>query len=362
MADEIVLNREDKNLTLDLNEREKALMDELEVSHQPPKRVSFRPRPEVRHVPRNEPIDDFINENKRSSSARPDHLDEEDEEGSYSEDPEMQYESKEQQPSPGYKTIEDEKADLLNKIERLIKKGLKTTEKLNAYSDIELIRTEYKRMMYHVESDQAIKLARRVLIACTTGLEFLNRRFDPFDLKLDGWSENMMENVDDYDQVFEELHDKYKEKINVAPEIKLMMMVGGSAMMFHLSKKMFGGMDTGGINPATILKQNPNLMNDMMNAVKNAQNAPPPEPSKNQDGRREMKGPGFDLGSLMGGFMPPPMAENTRPVVREETIPEIPDDQDDDISDIISINSDTKDVTVKTRKRKGTKDKKVLVL
>lgn len=360
MEDEIVLSR-DKNLTLDLNDKEKALMDEIQVNHQPPKRVSFRPRPEVRHIPRSEPMDEFINENKRNSSAEPEHFDEEDEEGSYSEDPEMQYESREPKPSDGYKTIEDEKADLLNKIERLIKKGLKTTEKLNAYSDIELIRTEYKRMMYHVESDQAIKLARRVLIACTTGIEFLNRRFDPFDLKLDGWSENMMENVDDYDQVFEELHDKYKEKINVAPEIKLIMMVGGSAMMFHLSKKMFGGMDTGGINPATILKQNPNLMNDMMNAVKNAQNAPPtPEPQQNQSGRREMRGPGFDLGSLMGGFMPPPMAENTRPVVREEPVAEKM--SDDDISDIISINSDTKDVTVKTRKRKGTRDKKVLVL
>jgi Family of unknown function (DUF5767) len=355
MADDIVLTRE-KNVTLDLDPTEKALMDEIELKHRPaPTRV---PRREVpRHVPQiprpPADVDDFINEAKR------DEVDDQEgsftEEGSFSEGPDDM--PRGPQPSAGYKTIEDEKADLLNKIERLIKKGLKSSEKLNAYSDIELIRTEYKRMMYHVESEQAIKLARRILIACTTGIEFINRRFDPFDLKLDGWSENMMENVDDYDQVFEELHDKYKEKVKVAPEIKLILMVGGSAMMFHLSKKMFAGFDA--VNPTKILKENPDLMKNMMDAVKKSQEQTPP--TFDQNGRREMKGPGFDLGSLMGGFMPPPMPENTRPVVREETIDEKVVSEDE-LSDIISINSDTKDITLKTRKRKGSKDKKVLVL
>ena len=39
--------------------------------------------------------------------------------------------------------------------------------------------------------------------------EFLNNKFDPFDIKLDGWSEAVNENVDDYDDVFGELHEKY---------------------------------------------------------------------------------------------------------------------------------------------------------
>ena len=95
-------------------------------------------------------------------------------------------------PSEGYKTIEDEKADLLNKIARLAKRGLHTSSRLTAYSDIEEIRTEYKRLTYAIESERAIRFQRRILIACITGLEFLNKRFDPFDLQLDGWSENVM--------------------------------------------------------------------------------------------------------------------------------------------------------------------------
>ena len=34
-------------------------------------------------------------------------------------------------------------------------------------------------------------------------LEFLNNKFDPFDVNLDGWSERVMENINDYDEVYD---------------------------------------------------------------------------------------------------------------------------------------------------------------
>ena len=42
-------------------------------------------------------------------------------------------------------------------------------------------------------------------MAAITGLEFLNNKFDPFDLKMDGWAEQVNENLNDYDEIFEEL-------------------------------------------------------------------------------------------------------------------------------------------------------------
>ena len=51
-----------------------------------------------------------------------------------------------------------------------------------------------------------------MLMAFVSGLEFLNQKFDPFDLKLDGWAESVHENIDDYDDVFGELHEKYGGK------------------------------------------------------------------------------------------------------------------------------------------------------
>ena len=58
-----------------------------------------------------------------------------------------------------------------------------------------------------------------------TGLEFLNSKFDPFDIKLDGWSESIHENINDYDDVFTELYEKYHTTSNMAPELKLIFTI-----------------------------------------------------------------------------------------------------------------------------------------
>jgi hypothetical protein len=106
-----------------------------------------------------------------------------------------------------------------------------------------------------------------------TGIEFLNNKFDPFDLKLDGWSEQINENVDDYDEIFAELHEKYKSKAKMAPELKLLFQLGGSAIMLHMTNTMFKsampGMDD-------IMRQNPELMKQFTQAAVNtmSQSAP----------------------------------------------------------------------------------------
>jgi hypothetical protein len=254
-----------------------------------------------------------------------------------------------QVPSEGYKTIEDEKADLLNKITRLAKKGIQTSARLTIYSDIEEIRTEYKRMTYSIEVDRSIKFQRRIMVACITGLEFLNEKFDPFDLELNGWSQNTMENVEDYDGVFEELYNKYKTKIQVAPEVKLIMMVGGSAMMFHLTNSMFKAAVP---NVTQVMQQNPGLMQNMMDAVQRSNTGAgpsagqPPAPGL----RREMRGPGVDFGSLMN-MMGPPQPQMTRPGRSDDA---------ESVSDIVSIDAggdgDMREVAV--GKPRGRKSKK----
>jgi hypothetical protein len=54
-----------------------------------------------------------------------------------------------------------------------------------------------------------------MLMAVINGIEFLNGRFDPFDIKLDGWSEQVNENITDYDDIFGELYEKYKSKASM---------------------------------------------------------------------------------------------------------------------------------------------------
>ena len=360
-------------MTLDADEAK--LLDEISFQ-MPEKKIPLKPKParpspfakrapgpQV-HQQVDDGLDMFMNPDKHSVPPPPPPEEFDGGEGG-DEDDDMMGEAPGQggpggpsQPSEGYATIEDEKADLLNKISRLNKKGFASSQRLNIYSDIEEIRTEYKRMTYAIEVERSIKFQRRILVACVTGLEFLNSKFDPFDLELDGWSQNTMENVEDYDGVFEELYNKYKTKVQVAPEVKLIMMVGGSAMMFHLTNSMFKAAVP---NVSQVMKQNPGLMQNMVDAVQRSTNGPgagfgspiegagqPPA----QGLRREMRGPGMDFGALMGMMGPPP-AQMTRPGR--------PDDEES-VSDIVSVDAgdpDTREVRMDdSTKKRGRKTKK----
>lgn len=354
---DIVLERAEIRNVMKLDDDEEAMMNELEIDTDPvphmrrpqaPQRK--RPPPKQNYFPENEDVGDFTNPTKMQVPRRPppeivDYGEDEPEEEYYDE----QEEGGGDQPSQGYATVDDEKADLLNKLTRLEKKGHNVSKKFTAYSSIDEIRTEYRRIMYTIEIEQSIRFSRRMLVACVTGVEFLNKRYNPFDVQLEGWSESVMENVDDYDGVFEELYNKYKTKMHVAPEVKLIMMLGGSAMMFHLTNSMFKAAIP---NMNDVLKQNPDLVRNMMSAVQNTQaRSNPVDPTQrpvspvDQSGRREMRGPGMDLSSLMGGIMMPPAPPmNTKPM---EAVPEDNEDETESVSDIVSVSGRSIDGEVK---------------
>lgn len=393
--DDIVLERdEDTTNVMKLDDDEAALLNEIEISTEDPtparrpKAMMRRPKPKARPdtPPRmmNAPqpdIDAFTNPHKMQAPKRPppeivDYGEDEEEDmfDDYGEQGGMMGEmSATELPSAGYSSVDDEKADILNKLSRLDKKGVTVNKKLNIYSSIEELRTEYKRATYGIEVEQSIKFSRRMLIACTTGLEFLNKRYDPLAIQLDGWSESVMENVDDYDGVFEELYNKYKTKVSVAPEVKLIMMLGGSAMMFHLTNSMFKAAIP---NMNDVMKQNPDLVKNMMSAVQNTQARPMSEdptqrPVNHQEtvdsnGRREMQGPGLDLSSLMGGIMmPPPPPMNTTPqpapevAASLEPVKETVEEDDlDSLSDIVSISGESTGGEVKEVKVTGGKKRR----
>ena len=347
MYGEIILNRNHTNV-MKLDDNEQALMNEIEIEiprPQPVKKQMPKPMKTQFTPPQTqtfqEDIDSFANPNKQNPPSIPPQEDPVDY-GEYEEEDQgydyaggggggMPY-MEEEKPSPGYKTIDEEKADLVNKLGRLEKKGFTVNKRLNVYSPIDELRNEVKRITYSIDVDKSLKFSRRMLIACTTGLEFLNKKYNPFEIQLDGWSENVMENVDDYDEVFEELYVKYRTKMHVAPEVKLIMMLGGSAMMFHLTNSMFKSVMP---NMNDVIKQNPGLVQNMMSAVQNTvpksqQGAS--EPSVDENGRREMQGPGFDISSLMGNIMMPPQPPMNTTSINKPEDTEI--DIEDDISDI----------------------------
>ncbi len=157
-----------------------------------------------------------------------------------------------------------EKFSYLRKLEMLEKKGVELSKKYTIESNLMEMMGEYEMIMAEKEKSNSIKFQGNMLSALINGIEFLNGRFDPFDFKLDGWSEQFNENIDDYDEIFAELHDKYKSTAKMAPEIKLIFQLAASGMMVHMSNTMFKsaipGMDD-------IMRQNPDLMQQFNKAA-----------------------------------------------------------------------------------------------
>jgi hypothetical protein len=169
----------------------------------------------------------------------------------------QQYNNQPQRRMMSEEEIINAKREILYQFERMERKGMQLPRKFTMASTLEEMRLELDRLKKDREIDQSVKFQRKVMMTVVTGMELLNNKFDPVGARLDGWSESINDNIDDYDEVFEELHDKYKGKAKMAPEFKLMFMLGGSAFMFHMTNTMFKtqmpGLDQ-------VLKQNPELM------------------------------------------------------------------------------------------------------
>jgi hypothetical protein len=161
-----------------------------------------------------------------------------------------------------------QKIDLINKLNRLETKGYSLTKRFTLDNTLEEIKIEFDRLVDAKNLEASLRFQRQCLMGVVTGFEFLNGKFNPFDWQLDGWSESVHENIEDFDEVFEELYDKYKGRGNMPPEAKLMMSLVGSGFMFHMSNSFFrqkmGNMDAG-----DIFRNNPDLAKQFAAAAAN---------------------------------------------------------------------------------------------
>ena len=203
------------------------------------------------------------------------------------------------EPKMSKEEILRDKFKYLRKLEGLEKKGVELSKKYTMESSLQEMMGEYETIMDEKTKQNSVKFQGNMLMAVINGIEFLNGKFDPFDIKLDGWSEQVQENINDYDDIFGELHEKYKSKASMAPELKLLFQLGGSAMMVHMTNTMFKsampGMDD-------ILRQNPDLMRSFQTAAVNTM------AGSNPGFSGFMSGVMGDPRSSMGMGPPPPMA------------------------------------------------------
>ena len=228
------------------------------------------------------------------------------------------------------------KRKILYQFDRLEKRGVKLPQKFSLTSNLDEMQMELDRINNDKKADASIKFQRKALVACVTGVEFLNTKFDPINARLDGWSESVNDGIDEYDDIFEELHEKYKGDSKTAPEMRLLMSLAGSAFMFHLTNTMFKsslpGLDQ-------VMKQNPDLMRQFAGATAKTMQ----DSGTDQTGMSGMFANMFNNGGGGGNMPPPPARQHEQqsqmrgPSNIDNILNEIENDNDDRLETFSNI-------------------------
>lgn len=223
---------------------------------------------------------------------------------------------------PQYGSVEEEKVDLLFKLDRLKKKGYQVL-RLDERNSIIDIRKEYNRLKNELELDHSIAFSRKILMAVISTIEFLNKRYDPFDIALDGWSESVMDNINGYDSILERLYYKYRNRVAMPPELELLVTLAGSAFMFHMTHSLFKA-------KLPSMAGNPDLMQSMMNAFTTiasqaGSTGPPPQMAPNM---QQPQKAGYQP-SNQGGPQNAPMQPQASQQPQQQSVFNTPRDQGD---------------------------------
>lgn len=153
---------------------------------------------------------------------------------------------------------------MIKKIEEWYEKGLiKQNPHFNLDSNYEEVEDEYETALEDKRKKDSIKLQGWWFMTAVNSIEYANSAFNPFDVNLDGWGEQVSEDIDSYEEIFAELHDKYKGG-KLAPELSLLLRLGFSAAVVNFTNKALSS-----ATPAfnDVIKQSPELMKMFTNAT-----------------------------------------------------------------------------------------------
>lgn len=133
----------------------------------------------------------------------------------------------------------------------------------NNDSSYEEVEDEYETALEDKKKKESTKLYSWWFMTAVNTIEYANSAFNPFDVNLDGWGEQVSDDIDSYDEIFGELYEKYKGG-KLAPEIALMLRLGFSAAVVNFTNRALSSA-TPGFND--VIRQSPELMKAFTNAT-----------------------------------------------------------------------------------------------
>jgi hypothetical protein len=192
---------------------------------------------------------------------------------------------------------------MIKKLDEWYEKGLiKHASHFNIDSNYEEVEDEYETALEDKRRKDSVKLQGWWFMTFVNSIEYGNSLFNPFDLNLDGWGEQVSEDIESYEDIFGELYEKYKGG-KLSPEISLLLRLGFSAAVVNITNKALSSA-TPGFND--VIKQSPELMRMFSNAT--VQSMSQQDPRASFMSNILNKEPDINT-----SFGPPPKPVETRP-------------------------------------------------
>jgi len=242
-------------------------------------------------------------------------------------------------PSPGFVSIDDEKSHILWKLSRAKRNGMPVHRNLSIDSSIRELRNELKRVEYELGLSQSLRFQKRMLCLAVSGLEVVTERYSVFDLQLKGWSSQVQDDIDSFDQVLTRIHEKYKDRAAMAPELQLLLMLISSAVSFHVTRSMMKSLSQPGGGGLGQLLQSmmggPSVTKPQATTTNVEDVTPSQVPTRGPETMRRapMRGPSMGMG-VPDPMIPPQMSDRNLNNKRPRD-----DDEDDRVSDVVSDDS-----------------------
>ena len=206
------------------------------------------------------------------------------------------------------------KRAMIKKIDEWYEKGiLKHNSHFNIDSNYEEVEDEYETALEDKRKKDSVKLQGWWFMTFVNSIEYANTAFNPFDLNLDGWGEQISEDLDSYEEIFSELHDKYKGG-KLSPEISLLLRLGFSAAVVNITNKALSTA-TPGFND--VIRQSPELMKMFTSATVQSMSQQSPGFSMANNiasgqGYGQGNGQGNGPSGINNTFGPPPAPVETK--------------------------------------------------
>lgn len=130
------------------------------------------------------------------------------------------------------------KMKAMHELLTLSKRGVQLSQNYSMNSDLEAMEFEYEFHKQIKLKENGIKWYQKASLFFLKGIEEVNNKANPFDFSLEGWSDELVMDSDDYYDVYADLYEKYKDPTKgYAPELRLAVLLGMSAMNYGLSNK-----------------------------------------------------------------------------------------------------------------------------